>query len=104
MLLWLAVYMTHAVLLLPFSVPGLLSFRLSYGLVAPVVCVEGVSLWFLVLHAVVDSTEGRSIFGGGLHGGKSAIHLASGDGCAILPIETHMPPAPRSSCVAVDSS
>jgi hypothetical protein len=38
------------VLLLPFSVPGLWSFRLGYGLIAPVVCAEDVSLWFLLLY------------------------------------------------------
>ncbi|MGB9144709.1 MAG: PP2C family protein-serine/threonine phosphatase, partial [Acidobacteriaceae bacterium] len=50
MLFWLAIYMAHAVLLLPFNVPGLLSFRWSYGLVAPAVCAEYVSLWFLLLY------------------------------------------------------
>ena len=50
MLFWLAVYTAHAVLLVPFSIPGLLSFRWAYGLVAPVVCVEDVSLWFLLLY------------------------------------------------------
>lgn len=50
MLFWLALYMAHTVLLLPFAVPGLLSFRWSYGLVAPAVCVEDVSLWFLLLY------------------------------------------------------
>jgi serine phosphatase RsbU (regulator of sigma subunit) len=50
MLLWLAIYMAHAILLLPFSVPGLLSFRWGYGLIAPVVCVEDISLWFLLLY------------------------------------------------------
>lgn len=50
MLFWLAVYTVHAVLLLPFSVPGLWSFRLGYGLIAPVVCAEDVSLWFLLLY------------------------------------------------------
>ena len=50
MLFWLAIYTVHAVLLLPFSVPGLWSFRLGYGLIAPVVCAEDVSLWFLLLY------------------------------------------------------
>ena len=50
MLFWLAVYTAHAVLLLPFEVPGLLSFRWGYGLIAPVVCAEDVSLWFLLLY------------------------------------------------------
>ncbi|MGB7135262.1 MAG: PP2C family protein-serine/threonine phosphatase, partial [Acidobacteriaceae bacterium] len=50
MLFWLAIYTTHAVLLVPFNVPGLMSFRASYGLIAPVVCVEDVSLWFLLLY------------------------------------------------------
>ena len=50
MLFWLAVYTAHAVLLVPFGIPGLLSFRWAYGLIAPVVCVEDVSLWFLLLY------------------------------------------------------
>ncbi|HTV82113.1 MAG TPA: PP2C family protein-serine/threonine phosphatase [Acidobacteriaceae bacterium] len=50
MLFWLALYTAHAVLLLPFNVPDLLSFRWSYGLIAPVVCLEDVSLWFLLLY------------------------------------------------------
>ncbi len=50
MLFWLALYTAHAVLLLPFGVPGLMSFRWSYGLIAPAVCIEDVSLWFLLLH------------------------------------------------------
>jgi hypothetical protein len=50
MLFWLAIYTVHAVLLLPFFVPGLWSFRLGYGLIAPVVCAEDVSLWFLLLY------------------------------------------------------
>lgn len=50
MLFWLALYTAHAVLLLPFNMTGLLSFRWSYGLIAPVVCLEDVSLWFLLLY------------------------------------------------------
>jgi len=51
MLFWLALYMIHPLALLPFaSMPGLLSFRWSYGLIAPVICVEDVSLWFLLLY------------------------------------------------------
>ena len=50
MLFWLALYTAHAVLLLPFNVPDLLSFRWGYGLIAPVVCLEDVSLWFLLLY------------------------------------------------------
>ena len=50
MLFWLAIYTVHAVLLLPFQVPGLWSFRLGYGLIAPVVGVEDISLWFVLLY------------------------------------------------------
>lgn len=50
MLFWLALYTAHAVLQLPFNVPGLMNFRWGYGLIAPVVCVEDVSLWFLLLY------------------------------------------------------
>ena len=50
MLLWLALYTAHAVLLLPFNLTGLLSFQWSYGLIPFVVCAEDVSLWFLLLY------------------------------------------------------
>ncbi len=51
MLLWLALYCLHPLALLPISgFPGLLSFRWGYGLVAPIICIEDVSLWFLLLY------------------------------------------------------
>jgi len=51
MLLWLAVYCLHPLALLPvLGIPGLLSFRWGYGLVAPVVGIEDISLWFLLLY------------------------------------------------------
>ncbi len=61
MLFWLAIYMAHAVLLLPFAVPGLLSFRWSYGLIAPVVGLEDVSLWFLLLYLLRLRDHGRLV-------------------------------------------
>jgi hypothetical protein len=51
MLLWLALYMSHPLPMLVFSgAPGFLSFHWNYGLIAPVVCIEDVSLWFLLLY------------------------------------------------------
>ena len=50
MLLWLALYTMHPLALLPVLIPGLLSFRWGYGLIAPIICVEDVSLWFLLLY------------------------------------------------------
>ncbi len=51
MLLWLALYTVHPLALLPIvDFPGLLSFRWNYGLIAPVICVEDVALWFLLLY------------------------------------------------------
>jgi hypothetical protein len=51
MLLWLALYTIHPLALLPvLNIPGFLSFRGSYGLIAPINCVEDVSLWFLLLY------------------------------------------------------
>ncbi|MGH9606806.1 MAG: SpoIIE family protein phosphatase [Terracidiphilus sp.] len=51
MLLWLALYTVHPLpLLAVVGFPGLLSFRWSYGLVAPFICIEDVSLWFLLLY------------------------------------------------------
>jgi hypothetical protein len=51
MLLWLAIYCLHPLALLPIlGIPGLLSFRWGYGLVAPVICIEDISLWFLLLY------------------------------------------------------
>jgi hypothetical protein len=51
MLLWLALYMSHPLPMLVFSgAPGFLSFRWNYGLIAPIVCIEDVSLWFLLLY------------------------------------------------------
>lgn len=51
MLLWLALYTIHPLALLSvLGIPGLLSFRWGYGLVAPIICVEDISLWFLLLY------------------------------------------------------
>lgn len=51
MLLWLALYTLHPLALLPvLNVPGLLSFRWSYGIVAPIIGTEDISLWFLLLY------------------------------------------------------
>jgi len=51
MLLWLAVYCLHPLALLPVvGIPGLISFRWGYGLVAPIICIEDISLWFLLLY------------------------------------------------------
>ncbi len=51
MLLWLALYTIHPLALLSVvGIPGLLSFRWGYGLVAPIICVEDISLWFLLLY------------------------------------------------------
>jgi hypothetical protein len=51
MLFWLALYTVHPLALLPITdFPGLVSFRWGYGLVAPVICVEDVALWFLLLY------------------------------------------------------
>jgi hypothetical protein len=51
MLLWLALYMIHPLPMLVVSgVPGFLSFRWNYGVIAPIVCIEDVSLWFLLLN------------------------------------------------------
>lgn len=49
MLLWLALYCLHPLAMLPLGIPGLLSFRWGYGLVAPIVCLEDIALWFLLL-------------------------------------------------------
>lgn len=61
MLLWLGLYMAHGVLQLPFGLPGLLSFRWSYGLIAPAVCVEDVSLWFLLLYLLCLRDDRRLV-------------------------------------------
>ena len=61
MLFWLAIYTVHAVLLLPFQVPGLWSFRLGYGLIAPVVGVEDISLWFVLLYLLNLRDERRLV-------------------------------------------
>jgi hypothetical protein len=51
MLLWLALYTAHPVLLFPIVVaPWMMSFRWGYGLVAPLVGLQDVSLWFLLLY------------------------------------------------------
>lgn len=51
MLLWLALYTLHPLALLPvINIPGLLNFRWGYGLVAPVIGIEDISLWFLLLY------------------------------------------------------
>ncbi len=51
MLFWLALYTVHPLALLPVTdIPGLLSFRWGYGLVAPLICVEDIALWFLLLY------------------------------------------------------
>jgi hypothetical protein len=51
MLLWLALYMIHPLpILIVSGAPGFLSFRWNYGLIAPFVCIEDVSLWFLLLN------------------------------------------------------
>ncbi len=61
MMLWLAAYCLHPLALLPvLGVPGLLSFRWGYGLVAPVICIEDVSLWFLLLY-LLDLRGDRSL-------------------------------------------
>ena len=49
MLLWLALYTSHPVAMLPVVLPGLLSFRWGYGLIAPIVCIGDISLWYLLL-------------------------------------------------------
>lgn len=51
MLLWLALYSIHPLALLPYiGIPGLLSFRWAYGTVAPIIGLEDISLWFLLLY------------------------------------------------------
>ena len=51
LLLWMAIYIVHPLMLLPYmTIPGLLSFRQSYGTVALVIGIEDVSLWFLLLY------------------------------------------------------
>jgi hypothetical protein len=51
MLLWLALYMSHPLPIFIISgAPAFLSFHWSYGLIAPFICVEDVSLWFLLLY------------------------------------------------------
>ncbi len=61
MLIWLALYTIHPLALLPvLGIPGLLSFRWGYGLIAPVVCIEDVSLWFLLLY-LLDLHDNRRL-------------------------------------------
>lgn len=51
MLLWLALYTARPPLLFPMLItPWLLPFRWSYGLIAPIVGLQDVSLWFLLLY------------------------------------------------------
>ncbi|MGH9587441.1 MAG: SpoIIE family protein phosphatase [Acidobacteriaceae bacterium] len=55
MLFWAALYLLHPIAMLPFAdsptyISGLLSFRWAYGLVAPVVGIGDVALWFLLLY------------------------------------------------------
>lgn len=49
MLLWLAIYTAHPLAMLPLALPSLLSFRWNYGLIAPIVCIGDISLWYLLL-------------------------------------------------------
>jgi hypothetical protein len=51
MLLWVALFTAHPLLLFPIvGMPWFLTFRTSYGLIAPVVALQDVSLWFLLLY------------------------------------------------------
>lgn len=51
MLFWLALYTAHPVLLFPLvSGQWMMPFRWGYGLIAPVVGLQDVSLWFLLLY------------------------------------------------------
>lgn len=51
MLLWLALYTVHPLpLLAVIGIPGLLSFHWGYGLIAPIIGMEDISLWFLLLY------------------------------------------------------
>ena len=49
MLLWLALAMVHAPVFALFDVPGLMSFRVFYVLIAPAVGLNDVALWFLLI-------------------------------------------------------
>ncbi|HEX4006760.1 MAG TPA: PP2C family protein-serine/threonine phosphatase [Acidobacteriaceae bacterium] len=67
-LFWLALYTLHPLALLPVTgvpgatgLPGLLDFRWGYGLVAPIISIEDVSLWFLLLYLL------------GLHGNRRLL-------------------------------
>lgn len=51
LLLWLALYAAHPMLLFPIiGMSWLFTFRCDYGLIAPVVGLQDVSLWFLLLY------------------------------------------------------
>lgn len=83
MLFWLALYTADAVLLLPFNVPGTFSFRWAYGLVAPVVCLQDVSLWFLLLY-LLRLHEDRRLMRGTLWMTAIAVVGDFGDGAMQL--------------------
>lgn len=55
MLFWVALYLLHPLAMLPFAdsptyIRGLLSFRWAYGLIAPVVGIGDIALWFMLLY------------------------------------------------------
>ncbi|HUB19713.1 MAG TPA: PP2C family protein-serine/threonine phosphatase [Acidobacteriaceae bacterium] len=61
LLFWMALYILHPLLLLPYlTLPGVLSFRELYGTIAMVVCLEDVSLWFLLLY-LLELTGNRRL-------------------------------------------
>jgi hypothetical protein len=49
MLLWLAVAMIHPLVFTLIDIPGFMSFRLFYALIAPAVALNDVALWFLLI-------------------------------------------------------
>jgi Stage II sporulation protein E (SpoIIE) len=49
MLLWLALAMVHGPIFALFDIPGFMSFRLFYALIAPAVAINDVALWFLLI-------------------------------------------------------
>ncbi|MGC2635570.1 MAG: PP2C family protein-serine/threonine phosphatase [Acidobacteriaceae bacterium] len=62
LLFWMALYILHPLLLLPYlTIPGVLSFRQNYGTIALVICLEDVSLWFLLLYLLQLTKDRRLV-------------------------------------------
>jgi len=99
LLFWMALYILHPLLLLPYlTIPGVLSFRQGYGTIALVICLEDVTLWFLLVY-LLELTDNRrlvlwtrwlaagSILFTGLDSGLQAFHWWEWPGHRFLTLD-----------------